>query len=266
MSSQQTANHVWLTTLDNLINFGSVAAPRGKKIKEFLGYTSTIDMNYPIVMVPGRALGYKFQAAEAAWILGGQNDVASIAPYAAHISKFSDDGIRFAGSYGPKIIEQLSYICKALADDQDTRQAVMTIWRERPAPSKDIPCTVSIQWFIRDNKLHCIDHMRSSDIWLGWPYDVFNFSMLSFIVRSILRDTYQIEVDIGELRLIAGSQHLYESNLEAASALVNHYPEWHEANSATEIVGKMNHVELVDFLWEIAKSKGTLINFGGREA
>jgi thymidylate synthase len=42
------------------------------------------------------------------------------------------------------IKQQLDYVVEALVKDNDSRQAVLTIWRPSPAPSKDIPCTVSI--------------------------------------------------------------------------------------------------------------------------
>jgi thymidylate synthase len=54
------------------------------------------------------------------------------------ITRFSDDGITFFGAYGPKIITQTSYIVNTLCNDQDSRQAVLSIWRENPKSSADI--------------------------------------------------------------------------------------------------------------------------------
>jgi thymidylate synthase len=168
-------------------------------------------MQRPILSVKQRKLGYKFLAAEAWWIITGKNDVASIKKYSPHIASFSNDGRHFDGAYGPRIVDQIRYVVDSLERDVDTRQSVASIWRPNPRDSKDVPCTISVQWVIRDAKLHCIDTMRSSDAWLGWPYDVFNFSMLSAYVLLLLRERSKFfeEIQLGNLWLTAGSSHLY---------------------------------------------------------
>jgi hypothetical protein len=134
-----------------------------------------------------------------------------MASYSRHIASFSDDGHYFSGAYGPKVVDQLRYVIDSLVKDPDSRQAVLTIWRENPRDSRDIPCTVAIQWLVRDGELHCVDTMRSSDVWLGIVYDWFNFSMLSAYVLLLLRERNAAfnEVGLGTLRLTAGSEHLY---------------------------------------------------------
>src|SRR3546814_5271713 len=67
---------------------------------------------------------------------------SEIAPWNRHISQFSDDGVVFAGAYGPRINLQLDYVLNKLREDPDTRQAGLTIWRPNPQPSKDIPCKI----------------------------------------------------------------------------------------------------------------------------
>lgn len=215
----------WLSLVEALINQGSQVAPRGKPCNELIHCTTEVPMADPILKVKNRNLGYRFMAAEAYWILSGDNRAKTIEPYSKVAASFSDDGIYLSGAYGPKVISQMAYVAKCLVDDPDSRQAVMTIWRENPAPSKDIPCTVSLQWFIRESQvdgqpeLICIDHMRSSDAWLGWPYDVFNFSCVSWFLALILRHHYKVPVNIGNLYLCAGSQHLYDTNLKQARAI-----------------------------------------------
>jgi thymidylate synthase len=206
-----SANLAWLQLLSDITETGLACAPRKLRILELLAHTTWVDMNRPIVTVPGRKLGYRFLAAEAWWILTGHNDVASIEPYSKHIAACSNDGVRFDGAYGPRIVDQLRYVIDTLEDDPDSRQAVLEIWRPNPRPSKDVPCTLTIQWMIRDGHLHCIDTMRSSDAWLGWPYDTFNFSMLSAYNLLELRERamWFDNLRLGSLYLTAGSSHLY---------------------------------------------------------
>ena len=162
-----------------------VTKPRGLKIAEVLNDSWTIDMDNPIITIEARKLSYDFMFGEAAWMLSGKNDVATVEKYAGAIKRFSDNGITFFGAYGSKIIDQLPYVLDILEKDQDTRQAVLNIWRENPRSSKDIPCTLSLQFFLRKASdklwLHTVATMRSNDIYLGTPYDSFNFSAILFI-------------------------------------------------------------------------------------
>jgi thymidylate synthase len=218
----KNATEAWLALLGDVSLNGKISHPRGMKIREIINNSVAIDMRHPVVLTKERRLSYKFMAAEAWWILSGRSDVESIGRHCKAIRRFSDDGIGFFGAYGPKISCQMEHIVKTLKSDRDTRQAVLTIWRESPPPTKDVPCTVSVQWLIRDGLLHCIDTMRSNDVWLGFPYDVFNFSMLSWHVLEALRDE-GIEVDLGTLHLNAGSHHIYEPNLETLAGWHNHH-------------------------------------------
>ncbi|WP_405316479.1 thymidylate synthase [Faecalibacillus faecis] len=214
-------NEVWLETLQKIIDSDLVSKPRGFEIKEILNNQMKIDMHMPILSVIERNLGYKFMAREAWWIMDGKNDVESIKDYSRAISKFSDDGYHFNGAYGPRLVDQWHYIVDSLISDIDTRQAVSTIWRPNPRASKDIPCTISVQWLIRNNKIYCIDNMRSSDIWLGVPYDVFNFTMLTGYLMLLLREKGLDNLELGYLYLNAGSRHLYENNFESAIDVLN---------------------------------------------
>lgn len=185
-------------------------------VREIVGSQVKIDMRYPVVLNQARKLSYKFMAAEAWWIISGKNDVASISKYCKNIANFSDNGKDFFGAYGPKINSQIGEAMRRLLIDSDTRQAVCNIWRENPPETKDVPCTLSVQWLLRDGKLHCIDTMRSNDVWLGFPYDVFNFSMLSWVIVEHLR-RHGKKVELGSLTLNAGSHHVYERDIAKCS-------------------------------------------------
>lgn len=230
IKSNNLTNSQWINKLQEIINKGQVSNPRGLRIKELINSSICIDMNYPIISIPERKLGYKFMAREAWWIISGRNDVESIKDYSKAISTFSNDNYHFDGAYGPRVVDQIRYIVDSLAQDINTRQAVLTIWRANPRASKDIPCTVSIQWLIRDGYICCIDNMRSSDIWLGVPYDIFNFTMLTGYIMLLLKERGIYDLKLGNLYLNAGSQHLYEDNWEKANNLINNYREWDKIN------------------------------------
>jgi thymidylate synthase len=223
----QTLNNAWWEQLAFVMAGGRQTSPRGQLTLEVPSRTLSFDMNYPVVVQPLRKLGYKFMAAEAWWILSGRDDVDAIAPYSKDISKFSDDGHKFYGAYGPRIVAQLDYVVNALLSDPDTRQSVLTTWRQNPTRSKDVPCTVAFSWMIRDGALECHVFMRSSDNWLGIPYDAFNFSMLSAEIARQLNQhplLHGVPIKLGDCHLTAASSHIYQRNFDDVLAVLNTAP------------------------------------------
>lgn len=210
-----------------------VNAPRGMPIREFrYAWLRLDDVSRCAAWLPGRKLNYPFMAAEFVWIFCGRDDLEMIGHYNKEIAKFSDDGKHFFGAYGPRWRGQIPAIVENLRRDHDSRQAVVSIWRPESLrangekmgdhiPSKDVPCTLTMQYMLRNEKLEAAVVMRSSDAWLGLPYDIFNFAMLQRAVAA------ELAKEPGPLTLFIGSSHLYERNLEAARSVVSAELEYH---------------------------------------
>ena len=105
-----------------------------------------------------------------------------------------------------------------LEKDPNTRQAVIHIKEPRNVinnPTKDLNCTLTLQFLIRDNKLHLITNMRSNDIWLGLPYDVFNFTCMQ------IQMAMELGVDVGNYYHNVGSFHMYARDYEKLKETIN---------------------------------------------
>lgn len=209
---------IWLALLQRLHDSPTSVAPREQQTREIVNVHLTLtDAIENVLIHPQRNLSYRFMVAEWLWIWFGRNDVASISQYNRHIAAFSDNGIDFNGSYGVPIKEQWPRVIETLQRDPSSRQAIIQIYRPPTGPTKDVPCTIALQFLIRNRELHVIATMRSSDVWLGLPYDVFNFSMLGNIMAA------QLASRLGSLSLNLGSSHLYERNVEVARNVLNHW-------------------------------------------
>lgn len=204
---------VWLALVADLLASQHEASPRGQLTREYLAAQLQFDAQLPLLSVPARRLNYRFAAAEALWMILGRRDVAPLARVNPKMSQFSDDGATLAGAYGPRFREQLGYALGCLASDDDTRQAVVEIWRPSPAPSRDVPCTLSWQFLNRGGALHLIATMRSSDAWLGVPYDAFSFACVLQFVAGLAG------LGPGRVVMNLGSSHLYARDFKDASAV-----------------------------------------------
>lgn len=204
-------HEAWLDLMDAQVRMGKTVSPRGIATRELIGVQIEVE-NYGmnVLTSPERNLNYKFMVAEFLWIAEGHRSLQSIAQFNSKYKELSDDGENLYGAYGPHWMAQKDYVIQKLQDDPFSRQAVMTFWNQNPQKSKDIPCTISLQFILREGDLHIVANMRSSDVWLGIPYDVYTFSQLGNIVAS------RLGVNRGNLTLQLGSSHMYESDRENA--------------------------------------------------
>lgn len=249
-------NEVWQQKLKQCLdNYTHESSPRGMKIREVVnGHYSLGDM--PVYIdLEERKPNLSFMFAEAAWILEGSNRLSKIKPFMAGYARFSDDGVFMSGGYGPQVVENLRYIVDTLEKDNDSRQAFFSIWRNRPGISKDLPCTTSMQYILRDGRLHVVVNMRSQDIVLGFTYDVFTFSMISLAVSLLLR-ARGVQNELGAMYVNAGSMHLYEDQFENARRWLDTTKTNPEVRKRVDLVlGRVSsYDDLIEALWEEARN------------
>lgn len=218
--SYELTTRTWLSVMRRAVGAPKIS-PRGMPTQELLHNTTSWEMEYPMILLAERRLNFKFMFAEAYWILSGSNSLEFLTPYCAEIAKFSDNGETLSGAYGVPLMEQAGAVLQKLVDEPDTRQAIITLWKPNFG-SKDVPCTVCLQFLIRNGRLDLSVYMRSSDIWLGLPYDVFTFSMIGWWITLNLRHIWDSRsLEVGRLNITAGSQHLYEQNKTRVSECLN---------------------------------------------
>lgn len=106
-------------------------------------------------------------------------------------------------------IDQFERVVATLVEDPNSRQAVAFIGRPWELCSSDLPCTLSMQFMVRNQTLKMIVTMRSWDLLKGFPYDVMMFSAVHQMMASILTN-----YATGALVISAGSTHVYQNDLE----------------------------------------------------
>jgi hypothetical protein len=159
------------------------------------------------------------------------------------VKKFSDDGRTWRAGYGPRLrawqqerfreypggwevdryeIDQIAKVMGKLRTDQDTRQAVITIWdpaEDWVEGSRDYPCNNWLHFIIRDDKLHLNVGVRSNDL-------VFGFSHVDFFGWSVLLELMAnwVGVGMGTINWNATSMHIYERHFGMMQQIVEETP------------------------------------------
>lgn len=171
------------------------------------------------VMLPvgvNRKVNTRLAAVEALQLMSGTGDAELIrraAPTYADVL-VNPDHPEY-GAYGLRVRYQLEQVYRELLHNPASRRAVLAIWREDDLfHDGDRPCTLSLQFLLRNDALELHVTMRSQDVWLGVPYDAFMFSQIQL---SLAR---QLAVSVGKYVHHVGSLHIYRRDVDAAHALV----------------------------------------------
>lgn len=160
-----------------------------------------------------RKMNMRYAIGEMLWYNSGSNNLKAIQNITHAWDRMSDDGETVNSNYGYCIeykygFNQWQYVYDMLKENPNSRQAVIHIKTADDKPSKDVNCTVCLQFFIRDGKLYLTTYMRSNDLWMGFPYDVFQFTSMQIMLAM------QLGVEVGTYTHIAGSLHLYARNVK----------------------------------------------------
>lgn len=194
MNVYESLNDAFYNTLNTIKEVGFEVSPRGRNTKELLGYTFAInDVTDRIISSDVRGTNIFYCIGNFLWVLAQSNDVDFISYYNPRGYDFSDDGKILRGAYGKRIfdfdgVNQWHQCFKELKCDPDSRRAIITFHLPQHdwSGSLDTPCTASIQFLIRNNKLVLINHMRSQSAAMVMPYDIFLMTMLQEIMACEL--------------------------------------------------------------------------------
>lgn len=190
-----------MTVAKRLLN-APVVQSRNGYAHEYLAQSYTFMDPDPGFTIPGRGLSDTIRVIEML-TLCGQWDISHRMP--EQFNRYKNDSL-LRGAYGQRLYGQLTDVHDELLIDKQSRRAVVTIYdghRDLADRSNDVPCTLSLQFLIRDNKLWTVANMRSSDAFLGLPYDVAQFTAVSKMLGASLN------LDVAALTINCGSSHLY---------------------------------------------------------
>ena len=209
-------------------DYDFISQPRGQKIREKLAMKFIItNPRSRIPYVRARKFSAQYMIAELLWYISGEQSTEWIANYSSFWRDISDDGKTANSAYGARIFKphfciadssliQWVYIVNELRKDPDSRRAVIHIrspWDSVNA-KLDMPCTLALQFFIRDGALHQIVNMRSSDLILGIAYDVPAFTFFQEMLAL------ELGVELGTYTHISNSLHIYERHFKMVEEML----------------------------------------------
>lgn len=205
-------------TYEHLLGSGRPVVNRKGKSRETIGATLTLLQPRNRFSRSESRYIYVTPLAELCWYLSGSDRADGITPYIADYSKYTEDDGTIHGAYGPRIFgegcnAQVRNAIARLRVNESSRRIVIQFFDKsdtHEVEHKDVPCTTTMQFLVRDAQLHAIVSMRSNDAWMGLVHDVFAFTMIQEMVARDLR------VDLGTYTHFVGSLHLYDRDVSPA--------------------------------------------------
>ncbi len=209
------------------------SAPRWQKIKEIIN--AKIKINNVYNVIPSytwiRDFAWKYLTGETLWYLSWDLKTDYIKHFTPMWDNIKDEQWYINSNYWylnlreqscANGMTQYQWALHALQKDKDTRQSIIHFNQTKhQVYTKDFPCTVYMQFMIRDNKLIWCSYMRSNDIYFWFQYDIVWFSLLLQSLYLDLKETSYPDLELWYIYHNATSLHIYESFFDKTNQLIN---------------------------------------------
>jgi thymidylate synthase len=202
--------------LEYVLEEGALVAPRGESTLEISPFMFILENPEDSIRLQKcRRINYAYAIIEKLSLVYGVADPTTFCFYIKSLENLVEDG-DFGGAYGPRVTDQIPFIYNLLREDPDSRRAVITIYSGHQDHREilDIPCTIGLQFLLRNDRLDLIAYMRSSDVYLGLPYDIQQFTFLQRLLANWLN------IELGTYTHIAGSGHIYKRDVALSNKVI----------------------------------------------
>lgn len=116
-------------------------------------------------------------------------------------------------------LDQISQLVDMIKHSPDSRRLIVSAWNPEDVPSMALPpCHTLFQFYVHDGKLSCQLYQRSADVFLGVPFNIASYALLTHLIAK------ECGLEVGEFVHTLGDAHLYLNHLEAAETLLSREP------------------------------------------
>ncbi len=209
--------------LHRITTQGEESSPRGLRVRERELESLTINPNMPLIDFEARPFNWKYFTGELAWYITKDTNIDFIGNFSNFWSGIADSSGNINSNYGKLLFgEQLQWALDSLKRDSNTRQAVCFVNRPnfQYEGNRDFVCTMYLNFWIRDNRLHMKVQMRSNDVFYGLTYDAPFFAFVQQSMWHWLKEEYPT-LDLGNYYHFADNMHYYERHFDVAEKILN---------------------------------------------
>lgn len=186
------------------------------------GHQMRFDLEEGFPLVTTKKLHLRSIIHELLWFLNGDTNIAYLKENKVSIwDEWADENGNLGPIYGYQwrnwpardggTIDQISQVIHTLKHNPDSRRIIVSAWNVADIPQMKLPpCHAFFQFYVAEGKLSCLLYQRSADVFLGVPFNIASYALLTLMVAQVC------DLKPGEFIHTLGDAHLYSNHLDQA--------------------------------------------------
>lgn len=193
------------------------------------GYQMRFNLNEGFPMVTTKKLHLKSIIHELLWFIKGETNIEYLKE---HNVKIWDEWADADGNLGPVYgkqwrawtskngeIDQLKDVLKQLKTNPDSRRIIVSAWNVGDLSEMALmPCHALFQFYVADGKLSCQLYQRSADVFLGVPFNIASYALLTMMIAQ------ECNLGLGDFVWTGGDTHIYNNHMDQVNQLLERIP------------------------------------------
>src|SRR5580765_475572 len=221
----------YLTLLQHILDHGVQKHDRtGTGTISCFGYQMRFDLSEGFPLVTTKKLHVKSIIHELLWFLRGDTNTAYLKENGVSIwDEWADENGDLGPVYGKqwrswegadgKVVDQITDLVKQIKTNPDSRRLIVSAWNVADLPKMALmPCHTIFQFYVAEGKLSCQLYQRSADVFLGVPFNIASYALLTLMVAQVC------ELQPGEFIHTFGDVHIYSNHMAQVKLQLSRTP------------------------------------------
>ena len=221
----------YLHLLQHILDKGAQKSDRtGTGTLSCFGYQMRFDLQQGFPLVTTKRLHLKSIIYELLWFLQGDTNISYLNEHGVSIwDEWADERGELGPVYGKqwrlwegadgKVVDQITDLVKQIKTNPDSRRLIVSAWNVADLPKMALmPCHTLFQFYVAEGKLSCQLYQRSADVFLGVPFNIASYALLTLMLAQVC------DLQPGEFVHTFGDVHLYNNHLEQAKLQLTRTP------------------------------------------
>jgi thymidylate synthase len=217
--------------LKHILETGTQKTDRtGTGTTSVFGYQMRFNLNDGFPMVTTKKVHLKSIIHELLWFINGDTNIKYLTDNGVKIwDEWADENGDLGPVYGKqwrswttpdgKVIDQLKEVIETLKKSPDSRRIIVSAWNVGELSEMALmPCHALFQFYVADNKLSCQLYQRSADVFLGVPFNIASYALLTMMIAQVC------DLEVGDFVWAGGDTHIYSNHYEQVNTQLAREP------------------------------------------
>lgn len=221
----------YLDLLQHILDHGAQKTDRtGTGTTSVFGYQMRFDLQKGFPLVTTKKVHLKSIIYELLWFLKGETNIAYLKEHGVKIwDEWADEHGELGPVYGKqwrswegsggRTVDQVTDLINQIKKNPDSRRLIISAWNVADLPDMALmPCHTLFQFYIADGKLSCQLYQRSADVFLGVPFNIASYALLTLMIAQVC------DLQPGEFIHTFGDVHIYSNHMEQVKLQLGRQP------------------------------------------